>query len=136
MAGFWIVLAHEFLAQLDKLAPLVPREVPEPILIRGPERVDEHEVTVRVHGEFLLPVDVDEPPLPDLCAQALVAAEARLEELVVLGLRQARDLDRFLRRDLPVNLLELPGRLKKRLGQWGAGLWGPALRESKSLRWD
>src|SRR6266568_6121502 len=67
-----VVLSNEFLAQLDLLALLVGFEVPESILVRRPERVDEHQLAVRVHRELLLPVDVDEPSGFDVRIQSVV----------------------------------------------------------------
>src|SRR2546422_2099034 len=115
VARLAVVLPHELLAELDPLALLVGGEVPEPVLVRGAERVHEHQPPLGVHRELLLPVHVDEASLPDLGVEGLVDSQHRLPEGIVLRRGEPRDSDRLLPREFAVHLLQLRGRLHERL---------------------
>src|SRR3989442_1625067 len=117
VADLAVVLPDELLAQLHLLALLVRGEVPEPVLVCGAERVDEHQPSLRVHRDLLLTVHMDQPPPPDLRVKGLVDLQDPLEEFVVLGGRQPRDPDRLVPRELAVHLLKLCRRLHEGLGQ-------------------
>src|SRR5207245_5953317 len=58
--GLAIVLPHELLAQFDLLPFLVCIDIPEPVLVRRAEGVDEHQASRVIHRELLLAVHMDQ----------------------------------------------------------------------------
>src|SRR5881628_2535231 len=116
VADLPVILPNELLAQLNVLALLVCGEVPEPILVCSPERVDEHQTTFRVHRKLLLSIDVDKAPPTDRGIQRFIDSQDGFQESVVLRRCEARDADRLVPSELPVHLLELRRRLDERFG--------------------
>src|SRR5205807_8269968 len=112
-----IVLPDEFLAEFHLPSPLVFLDIPEPILVRGAERIDEHEPSLTVHRELLLAVDVDEPPPLDVLVEPRIDLEDGVDEVIVLGPAELRDGEGLVPREFAIYLLELRRHFDERLRQ-------------------
>src|SRR5207247_7720482 len=98
---------EELLAEFHLLPPLVFLDIPEPILVRRAERVDEHEPPLAVHRELLLAVDVDEPPPLDVLVEPRIDLEDGVDEVIVLGPAELRNGDVLVPRKSAIYLREL-----------------------------
>ena len=109
------MLADELLGELDLAAPLERRPVPEPVLVGGPERVDDHQLPGVVDAELLFPVDVEEPARSDLRLHRGVDLQDHLLDPVDLLRVELAQFPRLGRRQQAVDRLELGGHLEERL---------------------
>src|SRR5437773_8859208 len=112
-----IVLSDEFLAELHLLPLLVFLAVPDPVLVRRAERVDEHESPLAVHRKLLLAVHMDLPSSFHLTVQPRIDFEDGIDHPVVFASAEFRDGEGFLRRELAVDLLEFRRHLDERSRQ-------------------
>src|SRR5437867_3079392 len=110
-----VVLPDELLAQFDLLPLLVRLEIPEPVFIRGPERVHKHQAPLLVHRELFLAIHVNQAAFPDLCVETSIDFEDRPYEGVELRAAQLRNPQRFVFRELAVHFFQLRRHFDKRV---------------------